>query len=414
MAPVTRFPDGFLWGAATAGHQVEGGNVNADLWPMEWTENSGFIEPSGDACDHYHRYPEDMALLAELGLTAYRFSLEWSRIEPEPGYFSRAALDHYRRMLECCLNLGVVPVVTLNHFTLPRWMAGEGGWLAGRAPEHFARYAAHVAEHLGGLLSWVGTLNEPNLMAMLSATGVLPMGAGDRELTDEPLEAKSPGVGGFDPSRYRMGIVGADLDRMAAAHRAARDAIKSVDDAVTVGWTLALVDLQPAVGGEERWQDARRRGQTDWLAVSADDDFVGVQTYSRTVIGPDGNVPPPEGTPTMQTGWETYPAALGHTVRLAAEHAGVPVLVTENGMATDDDEARIAYTRAALEGLAGAIGDGVDVRGYLHWTLLDNFEWASGYSKTFGLVAVDRESFARTVKPSAHWLGRVAAANGFD
>ena len=116
----------------------------------------------------------------------------------------------------------------------------------------------------------------------------------------------------------------------------------------------------------------------------------------------------------MQTGWETYPEALGHTVRLAAEHAGVPVLVTENGMATDDDEARIAYTRAALEGLAGAIGDGVDVRGYLHWTLLDNFEWASGYSKTFGLVAVDRESFARTVKPSARWLGRVAAANGFD
>jgi beta-glucosidase len=293
-------------------------------------------------------------------------------------------------------------------------MAGEGGWLAGGAPEHFARYAARVAEHLGGLLSWVCTLNEPNLMAMLSATGVLAMGAGHRELTDEPLEAKSPGVAGFDPSRYRMGIVGADLDRMAAAHRAARDAIKAVDDAVTVGWTLALVDLQPAPGGEERWQDARRRGQTDWLAVSADDDFVGVQTYSRTVIGPDGNVPPPEGTPTMQTRWEVYPEALGHTVRLAAEQAGVPVLVTENGMATNDDDARIAYTRAALAGLIGAIGDGVDVRGYLHWTLLDNFEWASGYSKTFGLVAVDRESFARTVKPSARWLGRVAAANGSD
>ena len=116
----------------------------------------------------------------------------------------------------------------------------------------------------------------------------------------------------------------------------------------------------------------------------------------------------------MQTGWEVYPEALGHTVRLAAEHAGVPVLVTENGMATDDDEARIAYTRAALEGLAECIDDGVDVRGYLHWTLLDNFEWTAGYSKTFGLIAVDRETFARTVKPSARWLGQVARRNGLD
>ena len=132
MAPVTRFPDGFLWGAATAGHQVEGGNVNADLWPMEWTENSVSSSRRVTHATTTTATPRTWPLLAELGLTAYRFSLEWSRIEPEPGYFSRAALDHYRRMLECCLNLGVMPVVTLNHFTLPRWMAGEGGWLAGR------------------------------------------------------------------------------------------------------------------------------------------------------------------------------------------------------------------------------------------------------------------------------------------
>ena len=139
-----------------------------------------------------------------------------------------------------------------------------------------------------------------------------------------------------------------------------------------------------------------------------------MQTYSRTRIGPDGQLPPPDGSATMQTGWEVYPEALGHTVRLAAEHAGVPVLVTENGMATDDDEARIAYTRAALEGLAGCMADGIDVRGYLHWTLLDNFEWNAGYSKTFGLIAVDRETFVRTVKPSARWLGEVARRNGLD
>jgi beta-glucosidase len=408
------FPKGFLWGASTAGHQVEGGNVNADMWPMEWATNSTFDEPSGDACDHYHRYPEDIAILAELGLNAYRFSVEWSRVEPEPGFYSRAALDHYGRMLESCLNQGVTPVVTYNHFTVPRWMAGRGGWRADDAPTRFADYASRVTQHFGDLLSWVCTLNEPNLMAMMRTTGVLAMGEGDRSPTPEPDESAQAGVGGFDPSRYRMGIVAADVERMATAHRLAVQAIKAARGTVNTGWTLALVDFQPAENGEERWREAKRVAQTDWLAVSADDDFVGVQTYSRTRIGPNGQLPPPDGAATMQTGWEVYPEALGHTVRLAAEHARVPVLVTENGMATDDDEARLAYTRAALAGLAQCIADGIDVRGYLHWTLLDNFEWNAGYSKTFGLIAVDRETFVRSVKPSARWLGEVARRNRLE
>jgi beta-glucosidase len=411
---MTSFPDGFLWGAATAGHQVEGGNVNADLWPMEWAPDSSFNEPSGDTCDHYHRYPEDIAMLAELGLTAYRFSLEWSRLEPEPGFYSRAALDHYQRMIESCLQQNVTPVVTYNHFTVPRWMAGRGGWSAPDAPARFADYASRITEHVGDLLSWVCTLNEPNLMAMMRSTGVLAMGAGDRAQAPGVIQSEQGGVGGFDPSRYRMGIVAADVEQMATAHRLAVQAIKAAAATAMTGWTLALVDFQPAENGEERWREARRVAQTDWLAVSADDDFVGVQTYSRARIGPDGQLPPPDGSATMQTGWEVYPEALGHTIRLAAEHAGVPVLVTENGMATDDDEARIAYTRIALEGLARCIADGIDVRGYLHWTLLDNFEWNAGFSKTFSLIAVDREDFMRMVKPSARWLGQVAQRNGLD
>ncbi|MGO8864417.1 MAG: glycoside hydrolase family 1 protein [Acidimicrobiales bacterium] len=411
---MSRFPDGFLWGAATAGHQVEGGNVNADLWPLEWMENSNFNEPSGDACDHYHRYAEDMSLLAQLGCNAYRFSLEWSRIEPEPGYFSLAALDHYRRMIGTCRELGLTPIVTYNHFSAPRWFAGEGGWGSEAAPTRFARYASRATGHLGDLLAWVCTLNEPNVMSMLQHTGVLPMGVGDRGPVPQGARAADPGIGGFDPSRYRMGLVTGDVERMADAHRRAVEAIKSGPGDTKVGWTLALVDLQAVEGGEQRCDEARRRGQIDWLSVSRDDDFVGVQTYSRNRIGPEGRVPPPEGEPAMQTGWEVYPEALGHTVRLAAAHARVPVLVTENGMATDDDDARIAYTRAALHGLAGTIGDGVDVRGYVHWTLLDNFEWTSGYSKTFGLIAVDRRTFRRTVKPSGHWLGRVARANRLE
>jgi beta-glucosidase len=411
---MAEFPQGFLWGAATAGHQVEGGNTNADLWPLEWAENSTFNEPSGDACDHYHRYPQDIALLAGLGLNAYRFSLEWARIEPEPGFYSRAALDHYGRMIETCLEQGVTPVVTYNHFTVPRWMAGRGGWNATDAPERFADFATRATRHFGDHLSWVCTLNEPNLMAMMRSTGVLAMGSGDRTDPGEPVTSGTAGIGGFDPTRYRMGIVAANLEQMASAHRLAVQAIKAVRSAIKAGWTLALVDLQPAEGGEERCRTAQQVGQTDWLAVSAEDDFVGVQTYSRTRIGPEGKLPEPEGAATMQTGWEVYPAALGHTVRLAAGHAGVPVVVTENGMATDDDSARVAYTERALRGLAGCIDDGIDVRGYIHWTLLDNFEWNAGFSKTFGLVGFDQDTFVRTVKPSARWLGQVARRNGLD
>jgi beta-glucosidase len=293
-------------------------------------------------------------------------------------------------------------------------MAGRGGWSGDGAAERFAEFAARATRHLGDRLSWVCTLNEPNVMAMLFSTGVIPMGTSDRGPLDAGAPAVAAGVGGFDPARYRMGLVGGDVETMAAAHRLATAAIKSEAAGLTVGWTLALVDMQPGPGGEERWAEVRRVAQTDWLSVSAEDDFVGVQTYSRNVIGPDGTLPPAEGTPTMQTGWEVYPEALGHTVRLAADEARIPVLVTENGMATDDDEARIAYTRAALEGLAGCVADGIDVRGYLHWTFLDNYEWTAGFAKTFGLVAFDHASFARTVKPSARWLGQVAASNAVD
>jgi beta-glucosidase len=410
---MTTFPPHFLWGASTAGHQVEGGNVNADMWPLEWAQDSMFTEPSGDACDHYHRYPEDLGILADLGFNAYRFSLEWSRIEPEPGYFSRAELDHYRRMVGACRDHGLEPVVTYNHFTTPRWFAGSGGWRDSRASDRFARYAARVTDHLGDLLTWVATLNEPNLFTLLTQTGAMPTGVGEPGLVADPGKPIT-GIGGFDPASYRMGFIGAAVDRMALVHRKAVEAIKSGPGDAVVGWTLALPDLQLAEGGEARFADVRRRALVDWIEVSREDDFIGVQTYSRERIGPAGVEPIPDGTPTMQTGWEVYPDALGNTVRLAAEHGRVPVLVTENGMATDDDRARIDYTSAALDSLAQCLDDGIDVRGYLHWTLLDNFEWISGFSKTFGLIAVDRESLVRTIKPSARWLGRVARSNGED
>lgn len=409
---MTTFPEGFLWGAATAGHQVEGGNASSDMWAAEWAEGAGFAEPSGDACDHYHRYPEDIATMAELGLNAYRFSVEWSRVEPEEGFFSRAALDHYRRMAGACHEHGITPVVTYNHFTSPRWFANAGGWASGTATDRFGRYCERVTAHLGDLVPWVCTLNEPNVIALLMLTGIAPAGASEDSERFTSLAEALPEGG--PSTAVPSGWGGHGVETMAAAHRRAVEAIKSTRSEVEVGWTLALIDLQPVDGGEERCESVRKAGELDWLDVSRDDDFVGVQTYSRNLIGPNGRVEPPPGTPTSQTGWEVYPEALEHTVRLAAGHTGVPVMVTENGMATDDDEARIDYTKQALEGLARCLKDGVDVRGYLHWTLLDNFEWVSGFGPKFGLVAVDRTTFERTVKPSARWLGQVAHANAIS
>ncbi len=388
-------PEGFLWGAATAAHQIEGGNVSSDFWRAERAPRSIFAEVSGDACDSYHRYREDVALLAAAGLNTYRFGVEWARIEPEEGWVSQAALDHYRRVAETCHEHGVAPMVTLHHFTSPAWFARRGGWTSDGAAERFAEHVARVASHLGDLVEWYCTINESNVLAVIQASGVAPLGTG----------TEGPSSGGRDDAP--MAWVSADVGVMADAHRRAVDAIRSVSNRAHVGWTLALVDLQSVEGGEEQCARIRRETQLDWLAVSADDDFVGVQTYTRNVIGPDGLVPPPRER-RMQTGWEVYPEALEHTVALAAATARVPVVVTENGMATDDDDARIAYTDDALRGVGRCLVDGIDVRGYLHWTLLDNFEWMAGYSKTFGLVEVDRTTFARRPKPSLAWLGALA------
>lgn len=411
---MTEFPNGFLWGAATAPHQVEGGNTSSDLWRVEHFPGTFFSEPSGDACDSYHRYGEDIALLAGAGLSSYRFGVEWARIEPEEGLVSRAALDHYRRMLVACHEHGVTPVVTYNHFSTPHWFAASGGWDGDGAVDRFARYSETVTRHLGDLIPWVCTINEPNIVAMMLHARMAPVaerGAEGGIAASGADELRGGAVPTIPAGLPPMAFPSPNVERMTAAHRAAFSAIKSVRPEIQVGWAPALVDFQAADGGEETLERVRRLAQLDWLDTAREDDWVGVQTYSRERFGPHGRLPVPDGASTTQTGWEVYPEALGHTVLLAQEHTGRPVIVTENGIATDDDSARITYTASALRSLAAAIERGVDVRGYLHWTLLDNFEWMSGFKMTFGLIAVDRTTFVRAPKPSLAWLGSVARAN---
>jgi beta-glucosidase len=385
---VSAFPDGFLWGTATAAHQVEGGNWNNDWWAWEHQPGSGCAEPSGDACDHWHRWPEDVRMLAGLGFGAYRFSLEWSRIEPEEGEFSRAALDHYRRMCAGCREAGLEPVVTFHHFTTPRWVAARGGWADPATAERFARFCERAARQLGDLVGRACTINEPNIVAHHGyLSGVFPPGERDLDL------------------RRRVAGV------FAEAHGRAVAAIKAGPGDPPVGLTLAMSDWQAVAGGEARRDALREEDEQVFLEAARDDDFIGVQTYTRRRVGPDGMLDPEAGVPRTIMGYEFWPQALGATIRRAAEVTGVPVLVTENGVATADDAERIEYIRRALAAVLDCLADGVDVRGYLYWSALDNFEWSHGYGPTFGLVAVDRATQVRTPKPSAAWLGGVARAN---
>lgn len=396
---------GFLWGASSAPHQVEGNNINSDWWAREGAMPG--MEPSGDACDSYHRYREDMRLLADAGLNAYRFGVEWARIETRPGEFSRAELAHYRRMIDAAVEFGLTPVVTLHHFSSPRWFAEEGGWLSDRAVDQFVAYVAEASTILDGV-EWVATINEPNMLAMMITMQELAR-AGQVDTWQSPTVETVEGS--EDRARPAVALPIPDIQhgrRLVAAHQGARSMLQERIGA-RVGWTVANQALTALPGGEETLVDIRHAWEDLYLDAAVGDDFIGVQSYSSQSVDADGLVPHLPHPDNTMVGTAYRPDALGMAVRHAWERTGgVPILVTENGIATPDDTRRIAYTSEALDGLEAAVADGVDVRGYLHWSLLDNYEWGH-WEPTFGLVAVDRATFERTPKPSLHWLGRAAA-----
>lgn len=412
------FPDGFCWGTTTAAHQVEGGNLGSDFWAMEHASGSLFVEPSGDACDHYRLYRHDLALLAELGFTAYRFSIEWARVEPEDGVFSRAAIRHYRDVLQACREFGLTPMVTLHHFTSPRWLMRLGGWEYERTPERFAAYCRMVLGELGDLVPYVCTINEANigplLRHMLGHTGEgAPVGI---DLGGQGWRAPAAEALGTTPDKlnpFLLTLSEPGIGVIKRAHLAARAAIREVSPGTQVGITLALQDFQPQPGATQLADRMWAEQFEAYLPTVASDDFLGVQNYSRARVGPDGLLPQPDDGELTQAGYEYYPQALEAVLRRAAE-AGLPLFVTENGIATVDDDRRVAFVQTALEGVQRALADGVDIRGYFYWSALDNFEWMLGYQPTFGLLAVDRTSQQRTPKHSAHYLGAIARRNSLN
>ena len=395
------FPEDFVWGVASAGHQVEGDNTTSDTWFAEQVSPTVFREPSGRACDGWNRWREDVDLAAGLGLDAYRFSVEWARVEPQEGAFDQSALDHYAAVTDRCRERGMAPVVTFSHFTAPHWLAARGLWLNPEAPALLARYCERVMDAFGDRIAWAVTLNEPNLTRLLTWVGLPDF---VRDLERATLEAASAAAGVLS---YRLGNVmlpeelDAMADGLAAAHRAARAAIKGRRADLPVGLTLAVVD-DVVVGDDPSVRDRKRREVYEpWFEVVAGDDFVGVQNYERAWYDGTGAV----SATGEASGGGLYsgvdPASLGGAVRYVHEETGLPVFVTEHGTATADDTRRAAFIEPSLAGLLDAVDDGVPVIGYCHWSLMDNFEWIFGYGEQLGLHAVDRVTLERTPKPSA-------------
>ncbi|ROO52611.1 aryl-beta-glucosidase [Micromonospora sp. Llam0] len=405
-----RFPDGFLFGVATSGHQTEGDNTSSDTWHLENVAPTVFAERSGRACNSWELWRDDLDLVQAMGLGAFRFSVEWSRVEPEEGGFSTEALDHYAAIVDSCAQRGLAAVVTLNHMTCPNWFAARGGWLDPAAPELFARYCDQVMRHLGDRITMAVTLNEPNLPQLLSWADV-PESV--QKLERVTLEAAGAAAG---VPRYRVSNImlpeefDAMRDGMTAGHLAARTAIKARWPDLPVGLSIAIVDDRVA-GDDVTLRDRKRAEVYDhWLRPASDDDFIGIQNYESAVYDANGLLPPPPGAALHQLGSAIDPTSLGGAVRYAYQVSGVPVFVTEHGVGVDDDALRADFIEPSLAGLLDAIDDGVPVLGYCHWTLLDNFEWAAGYRFHFGLHTVDRETFARTPKPSTARYAAIATS----
>ena len=416
----------FLLGVATAAHQVEGNNVNSDCWAMEHMVHTSYTEPSGDAVDHYVRYEEDIQLMAKAGLNCYRFSIEWARIEPLEGVFDEKETEHYRNVIRCCKKYGIEPMVTLHHFSSPKWIISKGGWEADTIPADFARYTRYVMQHLGSELNYVCTINEANMgiqvaaiaerykrqmMARAAAAktdGSVQVGMNlekmmenMRAATAETMEVFGvPKCENFTSPRTAHGD-----ELIMQAHQAARTVIRETAPHVKVGLTLSLHDIQAVPGGEENAAKEWAEEFTHYLSAIESDDFLGVQNYTRSRIGADGQLPTPDGAELTQMDYEFYPEALEHVIRAVHKDFKGDLIVTENGIATADDSRRIEFIRRALAGIRNCIADGIPVKGYCYWSLLDNFEWQKGYSMTFGLIAVDRSTQTRFPKESLAYLG---------
>lgn len=358
----------FLWGAATSAHQVEGNNIHNDWWAWEQKLPPG--RRSGKAADHYHRFPEDFALAKSLGHNAHRLSLEWSRIEPAEGSWNERAIEHYRQILEELKRQGLTSFVTLHHFTNPIWFARAGGWARLDAARTFARYVRVVTQRLGDLVDFWQTINEPMVYVK-----------------------KSYWDGDWPPAGHRNFLaMERVIGQMACAHQAAYDVIHHHSLVAHVGLAQNVVAYSGSLAPLYDWYYNHRffnltRGRHD---------FIGLNYYYSSTKPAQ-----PWAGAVSDLGWPIDPAGLTKEL-LDFKKYQLPIYITENGIADADDSRRADFIRSHLRAIEVAQAAGADVRGYFHWSLLDNFEWAAGFTPRFGLVEVDYNTLARHPRPSAY------------
>jgi beta-glucosidase len=442
------FPDGFLWGVATSAYQIEG-SPQADgkgesIWDR-FAHEPGRIRGGGTgdvACDHYRRWRRDFELLSELEVNAYRFSISWPRVFPTgAGRLEQRGLEHYDRLIDDLLRRGITPIVTLYHWDLPQALEERGGWRVRETADRFAEYAAACFDAFGDRVEWWVTVNEPWIVGMLGhllglhAPGEKGLGSTVR-VFHHLLLAHGRAVQALRASPHpgRAGVALA-----LAPHYAARD---TPEDLAAMRGSDGFVNrwfLDPVFKGsypddmralyEERLGplDVVRDGDLELIAAPSD--FLGVNYYTRRVMRaapgrepfPWEVVPPREGAPMTGGHWEMTPRAFTDLLeRLRDDYGSVPILITENGAIFGDgpgadgrvrDAGREQFLREHLAAVSAAIERGVDVRGYCYWSFMDNFEWSLGYEPRFGLVHVDYDTQARTIKDSGRLYARIAAAN---
>jgi beta-glucosidase len=408
-----RFPRGFLWGASTSSHQVEGDNRWNDWWEYEQLGRLPHI--SGEACRHYERFEQDFDLARSWGHNAQRFSIEWSRIEPSEGTWNIAALAHYREVIRALRERGLEPVVTLHHFTNPAWFSRSGGWLRSDSAAVFARYVEHTVRNLGAEVKYWLTINEPTVYVIqgyingewppFSKSAWLKAAIAFRNLSRAHVAAYQM----LHRSRSDI-MVGfahnASLIEPCSARRKSDRVAAALRDLI---WNRAFLYLLGARPYNLR-QAARNL------------DFIGLNYYTRTIVRSSGwGIGAVLGHtcqlthhhsrgPISAIGWEVYPAGLKAVLENFSQF-GLPLLVTENGIATEDESLRREFVIKHLESLAGALEKGVDVIGYLYWSLIDNFEWALGTRPRFGLAAVDYSTQQRLPRPCVEDYSRVCREN---
>ncbi|KKT40000.1 MAG: Beta-glucosidase [Candidatus Giovannonibacteria bacterium GW2011_GWA2_44_13b] len=425
------FPKGFLWGAATSAHQVEGGNHN------DWTEwevananrladeasrkniqnpspyegegpaNGGRVRLdsplnpqnyiSGLACDHYNRFHEDFDIAKSLNHNAHRFSIEWSRIEPEEGKWDEKEIEHYREVIKALRERGIEPFVTLWHWTNPVWFANRGGWVRNDSPLIFARFCKKIAESFPDVKYWV-TLNEPEAFPR---HGYLTK--------DRP-----PAKGGL-LQMFKA------LQNLARAHKEAYATMKKVNKSFCIGYSESSVYFEPFNRMPQnilamkflRWW----RNNPFFGRMAENSDFIGLQFYfhTRVRIGSKSQwwFQFNENKKVSDFGWEIYPEGIYHVLKELKKY-NKPIYITENGLADAKDRYRAEFIRDHLKWMHKAISEGVDVRGYLHWSLLDNFEWQQGFWPRFGLVEMDYKTMERKPRQSAHTYAKIAEENSLE